>query len=305
MSDALEVIGLRKTFGSTVALDDVSLKIPEGSIVGLLGPNGAGKTTLMKVVLGLVRADAGRVRFGSDLGRPSKGTIGALIERPGFYPYLTARRNLEALGLTAGMTRDALDDAVKGALERVDLRNAADRKFGQFSTGMKQRLGIAAALLGSPTLIILDEPVSGLDPAAVAAIRRLMLDLRTEGRTMLVSSHLLGEVEQVCDQVVIINDGRVMASGPIASITSGPAAWRLTFSAVDQAERASTLLNEHFVATVTGLEVRAVVRNGSGVAPLEVIMPAGLVPREATFQQPSLEEAYLRLTGAQKTERSE
>lgn len=305
MGAILDIIGLRKTFGSTIALTDVSLAIPEGSIAGLLGPNGAGKTTLMKVVVGLVNADAGEVRFGSPVGRESAVAMGALIERPGFYPYLSARRNLEALGLTAGTPRNALNDQVQAILERVDLDEAADRRFGEFSTGMKQRLGLAAALLGSPGFLILDEPVSGLDPAGVADVRRLLLELRAEGRTVLVSSHLLGEVEQVCDQIAIINHGRVMANGPIAAITSGPATWRLTFSAVEQAERAAALLSERFFASVSGSDVHAVVRDGSNVAPLEIVAPAGLVPREAILQQPSLEEAYLRLTSAHQAGNSQ
>lgn len=304
MGDILDIIGLRKTYGSTVALNDVSLAIPEASIVGLLGPNGAGKTTLMKVMVGLVKPDAGEVRLRGRDGRQLSGAIGAMIERPGFYPYLSARRNLEALGLTAGMASGVLNDHVQTVLERVDLREAADRRFGQFSTGMKQRLGLAAALLGSREVLILDEPLSGLDPAGVADVRRLLLQLRAEGRTILVSSHLLGEVEQVCDRIAIINLGRLMASGPIAEIASGPATWRLTFTVVEQANSAAALLSEGFLASVSGSEVRAVVRDGSDVSPLEVVTPHGLVPREAILQQPSLEEAYLRLTGAHRTERS-
>lgn len=288
MDTVLEIVGLRKAFGSTVALDDVSLAISEGSIVGLLGPNGAGKTTLMKVVVGLVKADAGQIRLGST-------SIGALIERPGFYPYLSARQNLHALGLTAGMAGSALAERVASTLARVGLQGAADRKFGQFSTGMKQRLGIGAALVVEPRLLILDEPVSGLDPAGVAEMRRLLLELRGEGRTTLVSSHLLGEVEQVCDQIAIIDRGRMLAAGPISEITSGPQTWRLIFSQTGQAERAAELLGERFATSVSGLEVLAVARDGTDVAPLEIVSAAGLLPREASLQQASLEKAYLRL----------
>lgn len=296
MSTILEVVELRKTYRSTVALSSVSFVIPEGSIVGLLGPNGAGKTTLMKIVVGLIKADGGEVRLGRPAGHTAPLAMGALIERPGFYPYLSARRNLEALGLTAGTARDVLREQVATALERVDLLEAADRRFAEFSTGMKQRLGLAAALLGAPAFLILDEPISGLDPAGVAAVRRLLVELRGEGRTILVSSHLLGEVSQVCDQIVIINHGRVMASGPIADITSGPATWSLTFPTVEVAGRAAALLRQQFDVSVVGSEVRALDQDGGGVTPLEVVAPAGLVPHQAILQQPSLEEAYLRLT---------
>jgi ABC-2 type transport system ATP-binding protein len=305
MGDILDIVGLRKAFGSTIALNDVSLSIPEQSIVGLLGPNGAGKTTLMKALVGLVKPDAGKVRLGRRPGRSSEVAIGAMIERPGFYPYLSARRNLEALGLTAGLSRRSLRDQVPAILERVDLRAAADRRFGEFSTGMKQRLALGATLLGSREVLILDEPVSGLDPAGVASVRRLLLQLRAEGRTILVSSHLLGEVEQVCDRIAIINLGRVMASGPIAEIASGPATWRLIFATGEQAEKAATLLDDGFTALVSGSEVSAVARDDTDRSPLEVVARLGVVPREAKLEQPSLEEAYLRLTGAQQSEHNQ
>lgn len=166
---------------------------------------------------------------------------------------------------------------------------------------MKQRLGLGAALLGRPEVLILDEPVSGLDPAGVASIRRLMLELRAEGRTVLVSSHILGEVEQVCDQIAIIDNGRLIAVGPLDQLTAGPPTWRLIFSAVDLAEKAAAVLSRDFVATVHSAEICAVARDGIEVAPLEVVMRAGLVPREASLQQTSLEEAYLRLIGTQQS----
>lgn len=297
MENALEVTGLRKQYGSVVALDDVSLAVSEGSIVGLLGPNGAGKTTLMKVIVGLIKADAGTVRTaGSNAGAPV--SIGALIERPGFYPYLSARRNLEALGLTAALAPSKLKNEIVELLDRVELSRAADRRFGTFSTGMKQRLGLAAALLGSPRLLVLDEPVNGLDPAGVAAIRRLLLDLRAEGRTILVSSHLLGEVEQVCDQIAIINQGRLLRSGTIAEIAAGPATWLLKFQDAEHATRAELLLRDSYITTVTGAEIRAAPRNGAESLPLELLSPTGLVPREAVHQQKTLEQAYLDLVGA-------
>ena len=304
MSAILEVVDLRKAYGSTLALNAASFAILEGSIVGLLGPNGAGKTTLMKIVVGLIKADSGEVRLGRPAAQTAPLAIGALIERPGFYPYLTARRNLEALGLTSGTARNLLRDEVVRVLERVDLLRAADRRFAEFSTGMKQRLGLAAALLGAPGLLILDEPISGLDPAGVAAVRRLLVELRAEGRTILVSSHLLGEVAQVCDQIVIINHGRVMASGPIADITSGPATWSLTFATPDAAGKAATLLSRAFDVSLVGSEVRALDRSDGGPTPLEVVAPVGLVPHQAVLHQPTLEEAYLRLAGTDGAEKN-
>ena len=291
--EILEVSGLRKAFGSTLALDDVSLTIPVGSVVGLLGPNGAGKTTLLKVVVGLVHADAGDVRFDPYVKR---GAVGAFIERPGFYPYLTARENLIALGLTAGLAPLALKDTVPSALARVDLQAAAERRFAEFSTGMKQRLGIAAALLNGPRFLLLDEPVSGLDPAGVALIRNLLAELHAAGTTILVSSHLLGEVEHLCDRIIIISRGQVMANGPIADIASGPGVWRLRFAAADQAQRAAAVLGETYVVKVTESEVEAVPKVESGVSPMDLVAPMGLIPREAFHQRPSLEDAYLRLT---------
>jgi ABC-2 type transport system ATP-binding protein len=297
MDVVLQVVALRKRFGSTLALDGASLTVPDRAIVGLLGPNGAGKTTLMKIIAGLVYADDGTVSLST---RDAAGStrIGAFIDRPGFLPYLSARLNLLTLGLTSGLRRPVLDSQVEGLLERLELSANADRKVGGFSTGMKQRLGVAAALLGSPDLLILDEPASGLDPAGVFQMRGLLADIRRDGCSIFVSSHLLGEVEQVCDTVVVLNRGRVVATGPIEELATDQPAWRLKYGDPMTAERASAALTTHFRTVVAGVVVSAIALEGSDLAPLDVVAPLGLLPREVAFARATLEEVYLRLTSA-------
>lgn len=299
MTDPILVVSrVRKSFGSVLALDDVSLAVERRSIVGLLGPNGAGKTTLMRVAVKLIHADAGTVTVGASGRSGSPARVGGFVERPAFYPYLTARRNLEALAMTSGLPISDARRQAEGALSRVGLADAADRKAGEFSAGMRQRLGVAAALIGDPEILILDEPSSGLDPAGAADMRRLLAGLREEGVAVLVSTHLLTEVEQVCDVVAIVNRGRLVAYGPIASLREPRPAWRLEFDDLGSASRAAAALGTRFHAIASGAVVLLTGTAGDATSPLEIVAPLGLLPREVSRVRPSLEEVYLELTAS-------
>lgn len=208
----IEIRGLRKRFGRHEALRGLDLTVPPGVVYGFLGPNGAGKTTTMRILVGLIRADAGSVQL---FGQPAVGgsvlhRIGALIEGPTFYPYLSGRDNLRVLAATGPETPPGRIDE---ALELVDLRRRGDDRYAGYSLGMRQRLGIAAAVLNDPPLLLLDEPANGLDPAGIVAIRNLLRQLASEGRTVLVSSHILGEMQQLADEVAIIRDGQLVSQG--------------------------------------------------------------------------------------------
>ncbi len=217
----IAVDGVCRTFGLQIALDDATLAVPPGRCFGLLGPNGAGKTTLIRILLGLARADAGHVEV---CGHPIPGDeraalaqVGAVVEAPCFHGHLTGRENL---GFWAALTADppAAQARIGGVLARAGLADAADRKVVGYSMGMRQRLGVARALLGDPALLILDEPSNGLDPEGMADFRVLLRALADEGRTVFLSSHLLGEVERVCDEAAILAAGRVVQVGPMADL---------------------------------------------------------------------------------------
>jgi ABC-type multidrug transport system ATPase subunit len=204
-----------------VAVDELSLTVPAGGVFGLLGPNGSGKTTTMSMLLGLVRPTSGSIRlFGGPAGSVTPQLVrrmGAMIESPAFYPYLSGRDNLRyfrAIGRHAG------PDEVDRLLRTVDLEDAADRPFRTYSMGMKQRLGIAYTLLGAPEVVFLDEPTNGLDPAGVAEVRELIRQLGRGGQTVILSSHLLSEVQQVADSVAILSRGRLVAQGAVAELLS-------------------------------------------------------------------------------------
>jgi ABC-2 type transport system ATP-binding protein len=219
---ALATRGLVKRFGPRTALAGLDLSVPRGVVYGFLGPNGAGKTTTMRLLTGLIRPDAGTIQM---LGRPfTRGhretlfDVGALIESPAFYPYLSGRANLSSLAATGAPTPKGRVDEV---LELVGLRDRASDKVSRYSLGMKQRLGIAAALLSDPKLLLLDEPANGLDPAGIVAMRDTLRYLASTGKTIFVSSHLLPEIQQMADVVGIINLGKVVREGPIQQLLAG------------------------------------------------------------------------------------
>jgi ABC-2 type transport system ATP-binding protein len=215
---AIRVEALTKRYGHRTAVDSLSFEVPRGVVAGFIGPNGAGKTTTLAMLLGLVSPTAGGGEvLGTDLGHPATflPRVGALIETPALYPGLSGVENLRALAALGDHDRGR----IPGVLEQVGLADRAGDRFGTYSLGMKQRLGIAAALLGDPDLLVLDEPTNGLDPVGIREIRTLIASLTSEDRTVLVSSHLLGEVEQICDHLVIIDAGAGVYSGPTDGFT--------------------------------------------------------------------------------------
>jgi ABC-2 type transport system ATP-binding protein len=219
---AVETHGLVKRFGQNVAVDGVELLVPRGCAFGYLGPNGAGKTTLIRVLLGLTHADAGTMSL---LGHPvpkdrarALARVGAIVDEPRFHGHLTGRQNLQIL---AAAREPAANGRIGPSLERVGMAHRADDRVSKYSMGMRQRLGVAACLLGDPQLLILDEPMNGLDPAGMREMRDMILALVGEGRTVVLSSHLLDEIERTCDAVAIVDHGRVIRQGPIAELLQG------------------------------------------------------------------------------------
>ena len=218
----IELHGLTKRFGDVVAVDNVSFTVTQGSVVGFLGPNGAGKTTTLRMLLGLVKPTGGTATINGQpyhkLTEPRR-VVGAALEASGAYPGRTARNHLRIEAMAGG----AAPSRVAEVLDLVDLTGAADRRVGKFSLGMRQRLGLATALLCDPEILILDEPANGLDPEGVHRLRRLLRGFATEGRTVLVSSHILAEVAQTVDSVVIMDHGKLVAQSALADLVTGPA----------------------------------------------------------------------------------
>ena len=213
----IQTDALTKRYGRVLAVDQLSLQVPRGHVFGLLGPNGAGKTTFMGMLLGLVRPTSGSFSLlgANGVSMDALRRIGAIVETPAFYPYLSGRRNLAYFQGVMGRKDPRELDTL---LERVGLADRAGDAFKTYSLGMKQRLGLAYALLGDPELLLLDEPTNGMDPAGMAEVRDLIRSLGSEGRTVLISSHLLNEVEQVCDSVAIISKGRLVVQGDVADL---------------------------------------------------------------------------------------
>jgi ABC-2 type transport system ATP-binding protein len=227
----IEVRGLRKRYGATVAVDGLGFEVRPGMVTGFLGPNGSGKSTTIRLVLGLDRPDAGQALIGGrryrELPWPLR-EVGALLEARAFHPGRSAGAHLRALAASNAIPRSRVEEV----LGLVGLAEVAGRRAGTFSLGMSQRLGLAAALLGDPGVLLLDEPVNGLDPEGIRWIRDLLRSLAAQGRAVLVSSHLLGETARVADRVVVIGQGRLLADAPVAELAAGPASLEEAFFAL-------------------------------------------------------------------------
>jgi len=290
----IQCTDLVKRYGAVTAVDHVDLAVEPGEVFGFLGPNGSGKTTTLRVLAGLVTATSGDARvLGRAVPDPRLGPrVGCMIEEPAFYPWLTGRANLDILVHTGPpITASHPVDAV---LDRVGLTEVADRKVKGYSQGMRQRLGLAAALIRDPEVLLLDEPTNGLDPAGIREFRALYRDLAAEGRTVFLSSHLLSEVERVCDRVAVVHRGRIAEQGRITDLVSTRSQVRVEVPDADRG-RARELLGA-WPVSVDGI-TRTLFVDAQDPAEVNKALAAGGV--WATFlglERPDLEAAYLNLT---------
>jgi len=288
---------LTKHYGKLVAVDDLNLEVHRGEVFGFLGPNGAGKSTTMSMMLGLIAPTSGNIEiFGLSVKSNLAdilGRIGAVMESPGFYPYLSGWDNLRVF---ARISRDVTDNRIKDVLNLVDLADRAQDKFSGYSQGMKQRLAIACALLHDPEFIIFDEPTSGLDPAGMKEVRELLIRLGQEGKTIFLNSHLLHEVEQVCNRVAIIKKGKVIASGaPNDLIKHGDT---LQIRVADTDKAVAILNEEDWVSSITRdgdlLILKAPTERATDISAL--LAKNGVFISEMKAREDSLESFFLELT---------
>ncbi len=299
---AVETHGLTKRFANNVAVNDVELLVPRGCAFGYLGPNGAGKTTLIRVLLGLTHADAGTMKLlGVEVPKHrdvALARVGAIVDEPRFHAHLTGRQNLQIL---AAARERAARERIDSALERVGMSQRADVKVSKYSMGMRQRLGVAACLLGDPQLLILDEPMNGLDPAGMHEMRDMIKGLVAEGRTVMLSSHLLDEVERTCDAVAIVDRGKVIRQGSIAELLAGAAMEiEVDCSTPDRAQGvlAATPLGNNVNVGETGLAIE--LPSGSGrdaIAEINrLLVHEGIDVYRLQEIQVSLESWFLQVT---------
>ena len=297
----IEIEGLRKEFrrlrgGRTVAVDGLDLSVPEGGVFGFLGPNGAGKTTTIRCLLGLVRPSSGRLSLlGADVGHalPSViGRVGSIVEAPAMFPRFSGRRNLEILARIHGEG----DAAIDASLERVGLRDRAMDPVKAYSLGMKQRLAIAATLLRDPSLLILDEPANGLDPAGIVEVRELLRSLGAEGRTIFVSSHILSEVQQTADHVAIVAKGKLITAGPVNQVlaTTGGTGVIVKLADLEAGRRALEAAN--IPCTITGGAIRADVPADQSERISRTLAGSRLYVTELRPDTVDLETVFLELT---------
>ncbi len=297
----LQVQDLKKYFGPLHAVDGVNLSVSRGQVYGFLGPNGSGKTTTIGMILGLIHPTAGSVTLFGEPVTPFKNKslqrVGALVGAPSLVPFLSARQNLELL---ARQTPDLPSGRVTEILEIVGLVDAADRQAGRFSTGMKQRLGIASSLLHEPELLILDEPTNGMDPAGMHEIRNLITDLSYRGGTVFLSSHLLHEVEQICDRVAVLKKGKVVAEGGVKELL-GEKNWvkvrvpstTEAVSVLQQLPGNHEIHSNGVFVMVAGLSSQSIVSH---------LVSNGITPSEVTNGHLDLESIYLELTNRETLE---
>jgi ABC-2 type transport system ATP-binding protein len=297
----ITIEGLRKEYRrfrrpSTVAVDGLDLEVPEGGVFGFLGPNGAGKTTTIRCLLGLVHPSVGSVQLlGADVPHALPeviGRVGSIVESPALFPRFSGRRNLEILGKIQGVGPVAVGDS----LARVGLAERADDMVKTYSLGMKQRLGIAAALLKDPAILILDEPANGLDPAGIVEVRGLLKSLGAEGRTVFVSSHILSEVQQTADRVAILARGRCVATGPVHEVLASGGGEGMVARVEDLAAGERTLRAAGMTATVDADVLRISVPASEGAAITRTLAAAGLYLSELRPDEVDLETVFLELT---------
>jgi ABC-2 type transport system ATP-binding protein len=302
-TNVIEISALEKEYrrlrrGTVRAVDRLDLQVPEGGIYGFLGPNGAGKTTTIRCLLGLVRPTSGEVRMlGKDVRHHLPSVIpgvGSIVEAPALFPRFSGRRNLEILARLDGISRAAIE----AVLERVGLTERADDSVRTYSLGMKQRLGIAAALLKDPTLLILDEPANGLDPAGIVEVRELLRSLGSEGRTVFVSSHILSEVQHIADQVAILANGRLVASGPVRDVLASRTAEGVIVKTRDLAAALAVLEQAGFRASLSGDSITIRTRPEDAERISMILGQHDIWVSELRPVEADLEKVFLELTGS-------
>lgn len=298
----IRAAGLTKRFGRVLAVDDLTFSVASGAVTGFIGPNGAGKSTTVRLMIGLDRSDGGGTTFDGEpyrsFDQPLR-SVGVLLDAKALHPRRSARDHLRAVAITNGIAAARVDEV----LGLVGLGDVAGRRAGGFSLGMGQRLGLALALLGDPPVLILDEPSNGLDPEGIVWIRKFMRFLADEGRTVFVSSHILSELGQIVDDIVVIGKGRLLASGTRAEVLGDSAASTVIVASPD-AGRLAELVAERGgrVAEAEGPRLELAGIDAAVVG--EVAAAAGIVLHELTPHEPSLEQAYLRLTGDEQEYRA-
>jgi ABC-2 type transport system ATP-binding protein len=294
--NVLEVRGLTKRYGRKTAVEDLSFTVSQGQIFGFLGPNGSGKTTTLGMIFGVIHPTRGEISLFGEGHRQAlaQRRLGGTLEQPNLYPYLTGRQNLQVVAAIKGLHRQAVDPA----LAAVGLLQAADREARAYSLGMKQRLALAAAMLGDPELLIFDEPTNGLDPEGMREIRELLVALSKAGRTVLISTHLLDEVEKVCTHVAILQRGRLQRSGRVTDFTHANLTFRLRaentdllFAALRQYESASNVRR-------VGDLVYSELLDEAPAALNRYLAGRGIYLNELCSQRPTLEEAVLAVMDA-------
>jgi ABC-2 type transport system ATP-binding protein len=292
----ITVTGLTKRYGATTAVHDISLRIAPGRVTGFLGPNGSGKSTTIRMILGLDRPTAGTALVNgkpyAELRHPLR-TVGALLDARAVHPGRSARNHLRIMARSNGIPERRIGEV----LETVGLSHVARKRAGGFSLGMSQRLGIAEALLGDPEVLIFDEPVNGLDPDGVRWVRQLMRALAAEGRTVFVSSHLMSEMQQTADHLVVIGKGRIIRDAPIAEVIAGSSTTAIRVRTPDNEVLRHRLAAAAIAVRLTGPDELTV--SGAGIERIgDIAYEAGVRLHELSRQDASLEEAYLELTAA-------
>jgi ABC-2 type transport system ATP-binding protein len=294
----IEVENLTKRFRKTVAVDDLSFKVREGAITGFLGPNGAGKTTTLRVILGLVHPSAGRAtvmgRLYRQLESPTQ-QVGAVLEATDFHPGRSGRNHLRVLAAATGIPRSRVEEV----LQVVDLQGPAGRRAGGYSLGMRQRLSLAGALLGDPRILVLDEPANGLDPQGIRWLREFLRSLAAEGRTIFISSHVLAEVEQIVDEVVIIHRGKFVVQATTAELVARAAGGIRARS--PQADQLRAALEQAGVKVASSEGDLLTLADATTAQVGEIAAAKGIVLHELVAESSSLEEAFLDLTSQEET----
>ena len=294
MEKVLEINNLTKKFGKLTAVNDLSFSVEKGNVYGLLGPNGSGKSTTLGMILNVVNPTQGNWKwFGEEHSTQSLKKVGAIIERPNFYPYLSAEKNLEIVAEIKGADYAKIEEklAIVGLLERKN------DKFSSFSLGMKQRLAIAGAMLNDPHVLILDEPTNGLDPQGIIKIREIILDIASKGTTIILASHLLGEVEKVCSHVVILEKGKTLYSGSVDEMTASFGYFEISSQQLDLMINALESMPYFERISANGTQLKAILNQDLSAESLnKLLFEKGIILNHLVKRKESLEQQFLQIT---------